>query len=223
MWKGSYVSPRTAWLRVWGTFAGFLLLTTLIAYWLWQPPATGRVAGTLLPETVMPGPSGETVADARIIPAGFMRAPSGHLLPRFVSLARANTEVRTGPGDTYPVAWIIRLAGMPLEVMAEAGDYWRVRDAEGAEGWIHRAALSDARTALVAPWNPEGRQPLRSQPDDAAPLRAWVAGGVLARIISCDGTWCAIAVSGAQGWLRQQQLWGVYANERIPARGHRAQ
>ena len=216
MREGMYRSSRASWTQVWSTFAGMLLLTTLIAYWLWQPEKKGaektNMAGMALSSTAT-----ENRYGAQVVPAGFMRAPSGHLLPRFVSLAKASTEVRTGPGETYPVAWIIRLPGMPLEVMAEAGDYWRVRDAEGAEGWIHRAALSDARTVLVAPWNPEGRHPLRSRPDDAAPLRAWLAGGVLARIETCDGRWCLVTVSGAQGWVRQNQLWGVYAGERIVA------
>ncbi len=214
MREGSYGSSRAVWLRVWGTFAGLLLLTTLIAYWLWQPAEHGaantRMAGMSLAVPTTP-------EAARVIPAGFMRAPSGRLLPRFVSLAQGNAEVRTGPGDEYSVAWIIRLPGMPLEVLAEAGDYWRIRDAEGAEGWISRTALSDARTALVAPWNARGRIPLRARPDDSSPLRAWLAGGVIARIVTCDGNWCAIAVTGARGWVRQDQLWGVYAGERIGA------
>ncbi len=218
MRESSFGSARTGWLRVWSTFAGLLLLTTLIAYWLWQP------AGPEAPRASMAGmtlaaPAGSTSTSASVVPAGFMRAPSGHLLPRFVSLTRANAAVRTGPGDDYPVAWVIRLAGIPLEVLAEAGDYWRVRDAEGSEGWIHRHALADERTALVSPWNPESRHPLRTRPDDAAPLRAWLTSGVLARVTTCDGRWCAITVTGARGWVRQEQLWGIYAGESIaPAR-----
>jgi SH3-like domain-containing protein len=31
----------------------------------------------------------------------------------------------------------------------------------------------------------------------------------------CSGTWCRITGRGFDGWVRQEQLWGVYLNEKV--------
>lgn len=149
------------------------------------------------------------------VPRGFVRGASGKLLPRFVSLARAGAEVRLGPSERYPVAWVMRLAGVPLEVMAETGAWWRVRDHEGEEGWLPASMLSERRSALVAPWNRGGDIALRREPAVDAPLRAVVKGGALVQVLSCNGAWCEVRVADMRGWISQRQLWGVYAGERF--------
>ncbi len=154
--------------------------------------------------------------EARLLATGFMRAPSGRLLPRFASVRRSPARVRLGPGRGYPVAWIIRLPGAPVEVMAEMDGWWRIRDHDGEEGWIRADALQDGqRTVLVAPWRQSARLALRARPDEAARLKAWIGNGVLARVLFCNGAWCQVRAGDMQGWLRQEQLWGVYRNERI--------
>jgi SH3-like domain-containing protein len=39
--------------------------------------------------------------------------------------------------------------------------------------------------------------------------------GVLASVKRCNGSWCQIVGSGFDGWVVQEQLWGVYPNERM--------
>jgi len=38
---------------------------------------------------------------------------------------------------------------------------------------------------------------------------------VIAQVKRCTGTWCRIAGDGFDGWIRQQRLWGVYADEKL--------
>jgi SH3-like domain-containing protein len=38
---------------------------------------------------------------------------------------------------------------------------------------------------------------------------------VLAAIKRCTGSWCRIAGPGFDGWALQEQLWGVYPNEKV--------
>src|SRR5690606_10249241 len=73
---------------------------------------------------------------------------SGLPLPRFVSLKSGKVNLRIGPGLNYPVEWLYLRAGVPMEIIQEYDNWRRVRDAEGAEGWINQSLLSGRRTAI---------------------------------------------------------------------------
>ncbi len=144
--------------------------------------------------------------------------PSGLPLPRFVSLKSDKVRVRRGPSTQYRVAWVYRAKGLPVEIVAEFEQWRRIRDADGEEGWIKRSLLSGWRTALVAPWSREKSFYLHSAPDRASGAVAMVKGGVIGQVKSCNGQWCKLRIGDFEGWIEQPILWGVYPNERYPAR-----
>jgi SH3-like domain-containing protein len=37
--------------------------------------------------------------------------------------------------------------------------------------------------------------------------------GVLGSVKHCTGTWCRFVGDGFDGWIAQEQLWGVYPDE----------
>ena len=45
------------------------------------------------------------------------------------------------------VRWVYTRAGMPVEITAEFENWRRIRDWEGAEGWVYHSLLSGKRTA----------------------------------------------------------------------------
>ena len=143
--------------------------------------------------------------------------PSGLPLPRFVSLKSARVNSRVGPGVNYSVDWMYTKAGLPMEIIQEYDTWRRVRDADGAEGWINQSLLSGKRTAIVAPWRRgEGAtvKLLDSAADDARVV-AIVEPGVIGTIKSCNGQWCQMTLGGRTGWMPQAQLWGAYPGENI--------
>src|SRR5262249_52520079 len=71
-------------------------------------------------------------------------------VPRFVSLKTDNVNVRQGPTKEHAVAWIFHRAGLPVEIIAEFEIWRRIRDSEGAEGWVYHSLLSGRRTALIS-------------------------------------------------------------------------
>lgn len=143
--------------------------------------------------------------------------PSGLPLPRFVSLKSGRVNSRVGPGLNYSVDWMYLKAGLPMEIIQEFDTWRRVRDAEGAEGWINQSLLSGRRTAITAPWqrDKEARIVLFAKPDKDARVVAMVEPGVIGTIKSCDGQWCQMTFDGNTGWLNQAQLWGAYPGERV--------
>lgn len=148
------------------------------------------------------------------------RGNSGLPLPRFVSLKSDPVNLRTGPGRTYPKAWVFRRAGLPIEIIQEHENWRRVRDSEGATGWISQFLLSGRRTALVLPWDTKkgakaGLVDLRTSASHGARPVARLEAGSLANIKSCNGRWCRVAVSNYEGYIEQEKLWGVYPDEVI--------
>ena len=136
-------------------------------------------------------------------------------LPRFVSLKPDRVNVRGGPTRDHEVAYVYTRAGMPVEIIAESDNWRRIRDWEGAEGWVYHAMLSGRRTAVVTPKDKSQLVPLRAKAEDNADVVARVQSGVLASVKRCTGTWCRIVGTGFDGWVVQEQLWGVYPHETI--------
>ena len=117
--------------------------------------------------------------------------------------------MRTGPGVRYPVQWVYQRQFLPVEVIAEHDTWRKIRDVEGAEGWVHRAMLSGRRSVIVQ----SGELTLRQERNDASPAIARLAPGMVAMIDACDEAWCAVAVQGYEGWVDRAGIWGLYPNE----------
>lgn len=132
-------------------------------------------------------------------------------VPRFVSLGTDEVNLRTGPGMRYPVKLVVRKSGLPVEVVREF-DVWRqVRDVDGDEGWVHKSMLSGRRSVMI-----RGQvQTLLRKPDAGAKPVAKLEPGVVARLQTCKDSWCKLAVSGYDGWLNKQNIWGVYPDEKF--------
>jgi SH3-like domain-containing protein len=137
-------------------------------------------------------------------------------LPRFVSLKSDKVNVRRGPSTDQAIVWVFSRAGLPVEIIAESENWRRVRDSEGADGWVFHSLLSARRTALVAPWTKgEDSVPLYNSKSTNARAVAALQAGVLGNILSCDGEWCNVSVEDYSGYVQQDKLWGVYRGEEV--------
>jgi SH3-like domain-containing protein len=137
-------------------------------------------------------------------------------VPRFVSLKSDKVNVRKGPSTDQSIVWVFSRAGLPVEIIAESDNWRRVRDSEGADGWVFHSLLSARRTALVTPWaKGDERVPLYSSESINSRAVAELQSGVLGNVLSCDGEWCNISVDDYSGYVQQDKLWGVYKGEEV--------
>jgi SH3-like domain-containing protein len=141
-------------------------------------------------------------------------------VPRFASLKSDKVQLHHGPGAEFPVAWVFRRAGLPVEITRETDAWSEVRDAEGTTGWVWTTALSRRRTALVLGQKKPGETqqqtvPLRDDDSSDASTIATVEAGVLASIIGCNGRWCRVSVGAFRGYVEQNSLWGTLQGEVI--------
>lgn len=159
-----------------------------------------------------------TLSNTQTLAAGAAAAKgqvSGLPVPRFVSLKADRVNVRAGPNKDQDVRWVYTRAGMPVEITAEFENWRRVRDWEGAEGWVYHSLLSGKRTAIVVPALKHDLVPLYESPDANSALVAKLQSGVFGMLQTCSGTWCEFSGKGFEGWIRQERLWGAYPNEKV--------
>jgi SH3-like domain-containing protein len=160
----------------------------------------GALLGAILLLAVAPALAAEDEANAPKV-------------PRFVSLDADKVNLRTGPGQRYPIDWVLTRRDMPVEVIAQFENWRRIRQWDGTTGWVQQNLLTGKRHAIVAKGDV---RPVHRQPDPASALVARAEPGVISRLTECREAWCRIETPSVSGWMRRADLWGVYPDEKVP-------
>lgn len=141
---------------------------------------------------------------------------SGLPVPRFVSLKSDKVNVRAGPTKDHEVVWVFARAGLPVEITAEFENWRRIRDWEGAEGWVYHSLLSGRRSAFVTKRkSDDDLVPLYDSAEPGGTVKAQLQPGVLGHVKHCDGVHCRFFGNTFDGYIEQDRLWGVYPGEKI--------
>ncbi len=148
---------------------------------------------------------------ATLLAPGPAPAATGLPVPRFAALRAQEVNMRTGPGVRYPVEWVFTRRNLPVEITAEFEAWRKIRDWQGAEGWVHTSMLTGKRSVIIT-----GRtQPLRRSDSTSARVIARVEKTVVGRLLTCRGAWCRLEIAGLRGWMQRSQFWGVYPKEKV--------
>ena len=170
----------------------------------------------LSPPLAAPAAAEDTVATAEDTAASQAEAarpsPPGRTglpLPRFVSLRASEVNLRSGPGTRYPIDWVYRRSGMPVEIIDEFDTWRRIRDWQGTEGWVHQSMVRGRRSVLIT----GQRRILKRRPEAGAPGVAMLDAGVIAALERCRDGWCELSAGGYSGWLPRDSFYGLYPDE----------
>ena len=134
-------------------------------------------------------------------------------LPRFVSTKSNEVNLRTGPDTKYPIEWVYKKSGIPLEVVQEFCNCRKVKDWDGTTGWIIKSGLTSRRSFRAL-----GKAPLRRGESLDSVVFAEIGAGAVGKILQCPATnptTCRVEIQGYQGWIDKGDIWGVYAQESI--------
>lgn len=139
---------------------------------------------------------------------------TGLPLPRWASLKSEDVNLRKGPGTRYPIEWVYRRHDLPVQIEREY-DVWRlVEDQDGVKGWVHTANLTGRRSFVV-----KGSERVlhRSGTEDSSAV-ARLSPGVVGHIRACEvrAAWCEVQVGEFRGWLKREDMFGIYAVEAVP-------
>jgi SH3-like domain-containing protein len=133
-------------------------------------------------------------------------------LPRFASMRSDQVNLRVGPGQTYPIEWLLTRKDMPVEILKEFQNWRMVRVWQDANGWVLDRMLTAERHVII-----DGAvRVMRRQPDAQSEIVARAEPGVIAKLLECRGDWCHIDAGGYQGWLQRGEVWGVLPDETVP-------
>ncbi|AHI27121.1 SH3 domain-containing protein [Komagataeibacter swingsii] len=125
---------------------------------------TAAVAGSAPPPAAhAPAPSPD--APAALAPVDNTKGSvTGLPLPRFAAFRADEVNLRTGPGQRYPIDWVYHRRGLPVKIEREF-DVWRlVEDSDGQKGWVHQATLVGTRTFVIPGLPPQGDAQQAGQP-----------------------------------------------------------
>jgi SH3-like domain-containing protein len=132
-------------------------------------------------------------------------------IPRFVTLNADEVNLRTGPGLRYPITLILKKDGLPVQIIKEF-DVWRqIADRDGDQGWVHKSLLSGKRAVIIS----GPTQTLFKKADEGSRPIVKLETGVIAGLDRCNNDWCYLKVAGYKGWLKRENIWGVYPDEKF--------
>ncbi len=137
--------------------------------------------------------------------------PNGLPIPRFVSLAFDEVNMRVGPMPIHRVKWRYRRQGLPVKVIQERDEWRLVEDPDGVQGWIKKTQLSASRSVIISASKPTA---LRTTPAAEGYIMAFLATGVIASLKQCQVNYCELRVRNGDGqaldgWAARQDLWGI--------------
>jgi SH3-like domain-containing protein len=118
-----------------------------------------------------------------------------------VSVPKAN--IRSGPGNQYEVIWNCEKY-YPVQVLKKNGDWYRFKDFEGDEGWVHNSIVDNTRTVITK----NEKCNIRSGPGTQFDIVFTVERGVPFKVIEKKGQWLQIQhADGDKGWVFETLVW----------------
>lgn len=133
----------------------------------------------------------------------------------FASIKSSEVNVRKGPNSRYPIQWIFKKKGEPVEVIAQFEHWYKIKDYSGEEGWVKSAMINKKRTAIVSNNNKtsENYVNLFIKPSDNSQIIAKIEFSKRIDLVECTKEWCRTKIGNLDGWIEKTYLWGVYNQE----------
>jgi len=118
-----------------------------------------------------------------------------------VSVKMAN--IRSGPGTNHDILWSVGMY-YPFDVLKKSGRWYKIRDFEGDEGWMHGSLLRQLPAVIV-------KVPLanvREKPGINFRISFQAEKGVSFKRLRQQGKWLKVQhADGEVGWIHKSLLW----------------
>lgn len=136
---------------------------------------------------------------------------------KFVSLKGNDANVRNGPGEEYKILFTYAKTNMPLEILHRIDNWYMIRDYKNQIGWLKINLVTSGRKSRKIIVKSDlinlCRFPVQNMKDCVS--LAKITKDVVARIKSCNKTWCRIVLEkhNLSGWVNRGGIWGIGDDE----------
>lgn len=134
---------------------------------------------------------------------------SSPCIAKMVSISNDGVNVRSGPGENNNVKWEYG-KGVPLYVIDQKNDWYKVKDFENDTGWVYKSLTSpDPYMIVKANKGSNKKINVRSGPGTGFNVVAKAYYGVVFKTIEQKKDWVQVEHdSGTVGWVKRSLLWG---------------
>ncbi|MFC1488475.1 SH3 domain-containing protein [Thermodesulfobacteriota bacterium] len=120
-----------------------------------------------------------------------------------LSVAGSVANIRSGPGTTHGILWSVGKY-YPFNVLKKSGAWYRLRDFEGDEGWIHKSLVRNIPSVITK----NEKCNIRSGPGTQYKMLITVGKGIPFKIIKRKANWLNIQhADGDKGWIHASLVW----------------
>jgi len=124
----------------------------------------------------------------------------------FASLRAKETNLRTGPGMTYPIKYVYKIRSLPVKVIGEYESWYKIEDKDDDNGWINKTLITKKKTAIII----NGTAILfSSNNEDSHPIYR-LEEDLVVRLYKCKKEWCKIKAEDRKGWVKKEGVWGNF-------------
>ena len=123
---------------------------------------------------------------------------------KFLSLKNEKVNVRYGPGFDFPIKFIYVKKYLPVKIIDTKENFRRIIDHKKNSGWIHVTQLRKANSIIVL----EDKIVFKKNSKFSEPIIK-VKKGRLVLVEKCLESWCNIKTDKYDGWLENDNVWGL--------------
>jgi len=124
----------------------------------------------------------------------------------FLTLRYEKVNLRQGHSRKYPIKIFYKKKFLPVLIKDQSENYRKIQDHENNTGWIHLSQLSKKKAAIVI----NEQLIMFSSPTIYSKPIAILKKGRLAKIIKCKNEWCKSETDKYKGWIKKENLWGLF-------------
>ena len=101
---------------------------------------------------------------------------------------------------------------LPIEVIDEYGQWRKIIDIDGNQGWLHKILIKGDRFAII---NQNYNSLLQIKNKPQGKVIGKIGKNNIVKINKCFLDWCSISHKNRQGWVEKINLSRVYKHEKI--------
>ena len=124
--------------------------------------------------------------------------------PLYVSLRSNEVNLREGPGNEYSIKYVYQLKDLPVRVLGEYDNWYKVIDKDNDKGWINKNLTTKKRSLIVI----NGTQIMYKKDDINSDPILRLEENVIVKYDKCTKTWCKVEIDNKTGWMQKTSLWG---------------